>query len=167
MAGMTIDLIEREVPRLRRFARCLVRDADVADDMAQQCLLRALDICHTWPSGAHLRASLLAILHHCHVAAAQRAAPPRVVDQAEPRGASDGRAAPVTRAALRDAFMRLQEEDREILALVVVEGLDYGQAADILGVPVATVPSRLARAREALRGASGLTSILPLAQGAR
>jgi RNA polymerase sigma-70 factor, ECF subfamily len=165
MAGIMIDAIEREIPRLRRFARCLVRDADLADDMVQQCLLRALDKSHTWPSGAHLRASLLAILYGCRVAGAQRAAPPPVVNHAEP-GASDGRAVPVTRAGIRDAFMRLQEEDREILLLVVVEELDYGQAADILGIPAATVGARLARAREALRGASGLRPIPPLAQSA-
>jgi RNA polymerase sigma-70 factor, ECF subfamily len=166
MAGTMIDSIEREIPRLRRFARCLVRDADLADDMVQQCLLRALDKSHPWPSGAHLRTSLLAILHHCHVAAAQHAAPLPVVHHAEPGGASDGRAVPVTRAAIRDAFMRLGEEDREILLLVVVEELDHGQAADILDIPVATVGARLARAREALRGASGLRPIPPLAQSA-
>ena len=165
MAGRTIDSIEREIPRLRRFARCLVRDANLADDMVQQCLLRALDQFHTWPSGAHLRASLLAILHHCHGAAAHRAAP-LPVNHVQPGGAFDGRAVPVTHAAIREAFMGLQEEDREILLLVVVEELDYGQAADILGIPVATVGARLARAREALRGASGLRPIPPLAQSA-
>jgi RNA polymerase sigma-70 factor, ECF subfamily len=168
MAGMTTDLIEQEIPRLRRFARCLVHDADLADDMVQQCLMRALDAFHTWPSDADPRASLLAILHGCHLAETQRAAPPPAVNQAEAEGGLsrtyNRQAVPVTLAGIREAFMRLQEEHREILLLIVVEELDYGQTADILGIPAGTVPSRLACAREALRDAAGLRPIMPLAQ---
>jgi RNA polymerase sigma-70 factor, ECF subfamily len=170
MAAIAIDVIEQEIPRLRRFARCLVCDADLADDMVQQCLLRALDKVDTWPSDANPRAGLLAILHGCHLDQAGRAAPLPVRNRAAPTGRPpstvNGHVAPVTLAELRDAFMRLTEDDREILLLVVVEELDYGQAAGILGISVATVRSRLAGARQALRSASGSRSIMPVAHSA-
>lgn len=169
MTMIVIDLIEKEVPRLRRFARCLVCDADLADDVVQQCLVRALHHVDTWRSGANLRAGLLAILHGCHLDRARRAGSSPVANNTAPGGwppdAVNGHAAPLTLAELRDAFMRLKQEDREILLLVVVEELDYGQAAGILGIPVATVRGRLAAAREALRRASGNRPIMPVAHG--
>jgi RNA polymerase sigma-70 factor (ECF subfamily) len=54
---------------------------------------------------------------------------------------------------VRDAFLRLSEEHREVLLLVAIEGLQYEEASAILGVPLGTVRSRLSRARQALRDA--------------
>ena len=54
---------------------------------------------------------------------------------------------------VRNAFLGLSEEHREVLLLVAIEGLQYEEAAAILGVPVGTVRSRLSRARQALRQA--------------
>lgn len=169
MSGTIFDLIEEEIPRLRRFARYLVRDADRADDVVQECLVRAVDKANTWPPGTNLRAPLLAILHHCHEM--RRAGHRQVVDDAEPNGPLpgilEGQELRVTLAEIRDAFMRLKEEHREILLLVVVEDLDHQEAAGILGIPVGTVRSRLSSAREALRGASAARQGLPTAATAR
>jgi RNA polymerase sigma-70 factor (ECF subfamily) len=165
VARTTIDLIEMEIPRLRRFARYLVRDADRADDVVQECLLRAIDRVDTWQPGTNLRAWLFTILRHCHIDEVRRARHyPLVAD-----AACNGHAASipesqelrVTLGEIQDAFLRLRDEHREILLLVVVEGLDYQEAADILGVPVGTVRSRLSRARQALRGASANKPALP------
>jgi RNA polymerase sigma-70 factor (ECF subfamily) len=56
---------------------------------------------------------------------------------------------------VRDAYLRLTEEHREVLLLVAIEGLQYEEAAAILKVPLGTVRSRLSRARQALRDALG------------
>lgn len=171
MSGTIFDLIEEEIPRLRRFARYLVRDADRADDVVQECLVRAVDKASAWPPGTNLRTSLLAILHHCRADEMRRTGHRQVVDDAEPNGPLpgilEGQELRVTLAEIRDAFMRLKEEHREILLLVVVEDLDHQEAAGILGIPVGTVRSRLSSAREALRGASAARQGLPTAATAR
>jgi RNA polymerase sigma-70 factor (ECF subfamily) len=158
MASTVIDLIEKEIPRLRRYARYLVRDTDRADDVVQECLGRALDRVDTWQPGTNLRAWLFAILRNCHIDEACRARNQLVVDDADANSQSPGmpesQELQVTLGEIQDAFLRLRAEHREILLLVVVEGLDYQEAAGILGAPVGTVRSRLTRARQALRGAS-------------
>ena len=61
------DLVEREIPRLRRYARALTRDADRADDLVQDTLLRAISKSHLWQFGTDLRAWLFTIMHNQHV----------------------------------------------------------------------------------------------------
>jgi RNA polymerase sigma-70 factor (ECF subfamily) len=158
MALTIVDLIEREIPRLRRYARYLVRDADRADDVVQECLVRARDRIDTSQPGTRLRAWLFVILRNCHIDELRRARNHPVEDIAGSNDRSpaipESQDLRVTLGEIRDAFLRLKEEHREILLLVVVEGLDYQEAADILGIPVGTVRSRLSRARQALRTAS-------------
>lgn len=88
MPSMTIDLIEKEIPRLRRFARYLVRDADRADDVVQECLVRALGKLDTWQPGTNLRAWLFVILRNCHIDEVRRARHHRVVNDAGSNGRS-------------------------------------------------------------------------------
>ena len=59
--------IAEEIPALRRYARCLLRDADSADDLVQDCLERALARRHLWRRGGSLRSWLFTILHNLHV----------------------------------------------------------------------------------------------------
>src|ERR1700722_7722859 len=61
------ELLEAQIPRLRRYARALTRDAVRADDLVQSCLLRALSKAHLWQPGTDLRAWLFTILHNQHV----------------------------------------------------------------------------------------------------
>src|SRR5271163_2562697 len=61
------QLLETEIPRLRRYARALTRDASRADDMVQSCLLRAVAKQHLWQPGTDLRAWLFTILHNQNV----------------------------------------------------------------------------------------------------
>src|SRR6202050_2666580 len=56
--------IEAEIPRLRRYARALTRDAVAADDLVQDCLVRGLAKIHLWEEGTNLRAWLFTILHN-------------------------------------------------------------------------------------------------------
>src|SRR5207249_8158641 len=67
--GMTdfARLLESEIPRLRRYARALTRDAARADDLVQSCLVRAIAKEHLWQPGTDLRAWLFTILHNQNV----------------------------------------------------------------------------------------------------
>ena len=68
------DRLESEIPRLRRYARALTRDAARADDLVQSCLVRALAKRHLWQEGTDLRAWLFTILHNQHVNDIRRSA---------------------------------------------------------------------------------------------
>jgi RNA polymerase sigma-70 factor, ECF subfamily len=155
--GGTLHLIEAEIPHLRRYARYIRRELDQADDLVQECLARAIAKIHTWQPGTNLRAWLFVILRNCHIDEIRRSRQMDTVDDSvadEPSLTTP--ANQETRLVLsevRDAFLALREEHREVLLLVVIEGLPYEEAAAILGTPVGTVRSRLSRARQALRQA--------------
>lgn len=150
--------LAEEIPRLRRFARVLVKHPDIADDLVQETLLRAMAAQAQFALGTNLRAWLFTILRHARAAEARRDArspflPADTMPDAPVSGGQE------ERQAMRDlasAFRRLPAIHREALWLVVVEGLDYGEAATILGVPPGTLRSRLSRAREALRRGIGV-----------
>ena len=153
----TLQLIEAEIPHLRRYARYIRREFDQADDLVQECLARAIAKIDTWQPGTNLRAWLFAILRNCHIDEVRRSR--RMVSVDDSVAAAPSLSTPPdqeTRVALsevRSAFLALSEEHREVLLLVVIEGLPYEEAAAILGTPVGTVRSRLSRARRALRQA--------------
>src|SRR5580704_148458 len=65
--------IEREIPRLRRYARALTRSADRADDLVQETLLRAISKSHLWQTGTNIRAWLFTIMHNHYVNMVRRA----------------------------------------------------------------------------------------------
>jgi RNA polymerase sigma-70 factor (ECF subfamily) len=154
--------IEAEIPRLRRFARYLTRDADAADDLVQECLLRAVIHIDSWEPGTNLRAWLLTILRNVVLSELRRVRRSPVhsePDEARLRAAEERASATdqwepdfaIYLASVQCAFDRLSEEHREILALVALEELTYEEAASVLAIPIGTVRSRLSRARTALR----------------
>ena len=155
----TIDLIEQEIPRLRRFARYLARDIDYADDLVQECLLRAIEKIDSWTPGTNLRAWLFVILKNIFKNDLRRDGR---ITLRDPRNDAELTvavpAAQEARMALlevKEAFLTLPDEHREVLALVGIEGLKYEEVALILDVPVGTIRSRLSRARNALKDAVG------------
>ncbi|MCB1960918.1 MAG: sigma-70 family RNA polymerase sigma factor [Rhodocyclaceae bacterium] len=141
-----------EIPRLRRYARALCGDAARADDLVQDTLERALHKSAHWRGGT-LRAWLLTLMHHIFVNQwrhAQRIEYREVADLPEP----SVRAAHDDALDLRDlerGLAHLSADHREVLLLVALEELSYEDCAVVLGVPVGTVMSRLARARDRLR----------------
>jgi RNA polymerase sigma-70 factor, ECF subfamily len=153
----TVDLIEAEIPRLRRYARYLAREADRADDLVQECLMRAIAKVDSWTPGTNLRAWLFVILRNCHINEVRRGQ--RTVLMGETSIDYDVVPTPASQEAhislleVRDAYLNLSEEHREVLLLVAIEGLQYEEAAAILEIPVGTIRSRLSRARQALRDA--------------
>lgn len=147
--------LEAEIPRLRRYARALARDAARADDLVQNCLLRALAKQHLWEPGSDLRAWLFTILHNQHVNDVRRAVREgknKAIEETEPLLTVPPNAtAALLLRDLERAIARLPEEQRQAILLVGLEGLRYEEVAKILGVPIGTVRSRLSRGREALR----------------
>lgn len=166
-----LSLLEDEIPRLRRYARYLTRDAVYADDLVQECLVRAVANIDSWQPGTNLRAWLLVILKNAFRNDLRRKKREQTVSTDLPDGfgpsVAAGQEARMALLEVRDAFLDLSEEHREILLLVAVEGLQYEEAAIILDVPIGTVRSRLARARQALRQATDTDVAEPLKSSER
>lgn len=158
-----LDEMTACVPALRRYAHALTRDADRADDLVQDCLERAIRKRGLWrPSGplqAWLFRMLLNIYRNDSRSRRRRGGDHLPIDglSAEPAvpPAQPGRLA---LAEMQRAIGSLPDEQREALLLVVLEGMSYADAADILGIPQGTLMSRLGRARAALRLATGTPS---------
>jgi len=146
--------IEAEIPRLRRYARALLRDKARADDLVQDTLLRGIEKSHLWTSGTNLRAWLFTIMHNQHVNSVRRSV--RHGDHITVEKVHlPSQATQMFSVELRDverAIQRLSEEQKTTLLLVGLEGMKYEEVAQICDVPLGTVRSRLSRAREELRG---------------
>ena len=140
--------LERLIPSLRRYARGLAGDRATADDLVQDCLLRALDRERQF-RGENLAGWVFAILTNISRSKlrSDRRQPPRG-DLGEVTGTSD--ADPATRVAILAALAGLSVEQRQPLLLTAVEGFSYRETAEILKIPVGTVMSRISRARAAL-----------------
>lgn len=148
-----VRLIESEIPRLRRYARALLRDQSRADDLVQETLLRGLDKVRLFRSGTDLRAWLFTIMHNQYVNNVRRSARQGSTSVVEKMDLASPPAQP-HRLELRDldrAIQRLPGEQRTTLLLIALEGMKYQEVARICGVPVGTVRSRLNRAREGVR----------------
>ena len=144
-----------QLPVLRRYARVLTRDDTDAEDLVQDALLRAYERRGTFEAERGVRGWLLSILHNVFIdrrrsrhAEERRAG--ETLQLAE-TSAAPGQEHHVRLAQVRDAFLRLPEEQRAVLHLVAIEGLGYAEAARTLGIPQGTLMSRLSRARAALR----------------
>jgi RNA polymerase sigma-70 factor, ECF subfamily len=152
--------IEAVIPRLRRYARALVRDSVTADDLVQDCLTGALSKIHLWQEGTDLRAWLFAILHNQNINLARRAARERNHLELK-RDYLELALSPnqTARLDLRDldrAIAKLPDEQRAVLLLIGLEGMRYDEVATVLNLPVGTVRSRLSRGRKTLRILTGL-----------
>src|ERR1041384_4905433 len=164
------SLVKAEIPRLRRYARALTRDAVRADDLVQSCLVRAIAKQHLWERGTNLRAWLFTILHNQHVNDVRhsiREGSTVELDEA-PQLTTQGNAIPSLE--LRDlerAIGKLPSEQRQVILLVGLEGMAYEEVATVLDVPVGTVRSRLSRGRDQLRRLMGVEERAEADAGAR
>jgi RNA polymerase sigma-70 factor, ECF subfamily len=146
------------LPRLRRFARGLAACREEGDDLLQQACEKALARLHQFERGSHLDRWMFQIVKTTHIDRRRHAYRRRTADLTDDvvaRVPFDARieeqtAARQELARVREAVMALPDEQREVLVLVVVDGLTYQEAADIIGVPQGTVMSRLSRARQKL-----------------
>lgn len=149
-----LDLLAPEIPHLRRWARHLARDPDLADDMVQECLLRAVTHAGQWCPGSSVRAWLFAVLKNAFISdrrqAWRRMNMVTLDSYREPSVPAD-QESHMDLVEVRRAFERLNQEHQEVLFTVTMEGMAYDDAAVALDVPVGTIRSRLSRARAALK----------------
>jgi len=140
------------IPRLRRYARALVGDRSTADDLVQDTLERAWSKLHLYRHGTDLRAWLFTVMHNVHVNRLRAVRPTDPLEDDMPeltQRATQGDALVVR--DLERGIAALPLAQREVLLLVALEDLSYDETARALGIPIGTVMSRLARAREKLR----------------
>lgn len=146
------------LPRLRRLARTLAGHPNDADDLVQIALERALSRAGQWRPDARLDAWVFGILRNAWLDELRARTRGQRLFAPEEAGEAVGEAAMERRSdamSVASALARLPEEQREVVALVLVEGLSYREAAELLAVPIGTVTSRLARARVALQAFLG------------
>lgn len=145
------------LPRLRRLARALAGQVADADDLVQIVLERALARAEQWRPDAALDKWVFAIARNAWRDELRARGRTQNLFVAEEAGAmtADGSSAPAQKLALAAALAALPPDHREVVALVLVEGLSYAEAAELLEVPVGTVTSRLARARATLQAHLG------------
>jgi RNA polymerase sigma-70 factor (ECF subfamily) len=147
--------LEEQIPRLRRYARALTRDTNRADDLVQDTLVRALAKQHLYQPDTNLRAWLFTLMHNQHVNDIRRARREgNNIDVDETASMLVATTDPTASRQLREletGLAALPPEQRAAILLVGLEGLRYDEAAEILGVPIGTVRSRLSRGRDALR----------------
>ena len=148
--------IAREIPHLRRYARALLRESAEADDLVQDCIKRALARLHQWRDRDSPRQWLFTIMHNLHVDEVrkrqrQASSPALTIIDGDPLAEKPRQQLHLETKDVLAALHALPDERREALVLVGVEGFNYRDAAAILGIPVGTLTSRLARGREQLR----------------
>lgn len=147
------ELLEQEIPKLRRYARALTRDVEDADDLVQSCLVRALAKQHLWQPGTNLRAWLFTIMHNLRISDIRRSAHERdgAAAIAALRVSQSNPGECLELLDLDRAMAKLPERQRQVILLIGLEGMRYDQVAAIFAVPVGTIRSRIGRARAALR----------------
>jgi RNA polymerase sigma-70 factor, ECF subfamily len=142
------------VPRLRRFARNLTRNPHDADDVVQIALERALTKLDQWHSDARLDSWLFKIVRNAWIDEVRSRVRRDKVFLSEEAGdhvGSDTMQQETDLMSVQAAMARLPEDQLAAVSLVLVEGLPYKEAAEVLDIPIGTLTSRLARGREALQ----------------
>jgi len=153
-AADVLSGIEATLPALRRYALALLRTRQDADDLVQETLVRALKALHTRHGDGDIRAWLFAIMHNLFVSRLRRARhlPAMLaLSEAGASGQPGGQEGALRWRDMVQAINHLPIEQRMVVLLVSVEDFSYAEVAHVLGVPVGTVTSRLARGRERLR----------------
>lgn len=143
------DQLASHIPRLRRYARALTHNAAWADDLVQDTLERALGRRWLYRANSNMTAWLFTMLYRLYLNDAARSR----LSAAAPDDAPEAATSPdhAARLDMQRALARLSPEHRAVVALIGLEQLSYKEAAEILGVPIGTVMSRLMRGRERLR----------------
>lgn len=138
------------LPNLRAFANSLCRNADQADDLVQQTLLKAWDKLGSFNAGTNLKAWLFAILRNTFLSELRR----KKFEADDPTGdlqmslsSRGGQHGHMDLMDFADAFERLPVDQREALILVGAEGLSYDEAALVCGCAIGTIKSRINRGR--------------------
>ena len=150
------DLIA-QLPALRRYTIALTGSVSVAEDIVQDCIERALRQSHQLRDRDRLGAWLRSIAYNLYIDERRRSRTRGVEEDVADRADDLALSTNPTDHAQASAFLRamssLTPEHRQILLLVGLDGMNYREIANALDIPLGTVMSRLARARERLRAA--------------
>ena len=142
------------LPRLRRFARVITRNVPDADDLVQIAVEKALARAAQWRPGSRLDSWMFGIMKNAWIdeirSRRRRARVHAPFEAGEQVGDASAEARDIA-LSVEVAMARLPEEQRMAIALVLIEGLAYKDAAETLGIPIGTLTSRLARGRETLQ----------------
>lgn len=158
------------LPRLRRFALTLTGSVSDADELVQGACERVLKRGDQVRDHTRMDAWMYGVMRNLWVdeLRSRRIRRHEQIDDVPEITGDDGRATTEGKLGLeevRRALARLPEEQRTILMLVCVDGLSYKESADVLGVPLGTIMSRLSRGRQALNdllnGRSGVGKVTP------
>jgi RNA polymerase sigma factor (sigma-70 family) len=150
------DQLGALLPRLRRFAHALSRNPADADDLTQAAIERALKSRRQWEPGTRLDSWCYRIMRNLWIdtvrSQSRRAAREAPEEEGlnigeDPREAMD---ASIDLQRIMAAMARLPDEQREIVALILIEGFGYREVSEMLDLPIGTVSSRLVRGRTAL-----------------
>lgn len=150
------------LPNLRRFALSLSRKADIAEDLVQITVERAIANHASFDRSARLEPWLFRIMRNAWIDMTRRnrSAGTQVdvfeVPEALPTDPGPAIEARLMLQSVQAAMERMPEEQREVLHLVCIEEMSYAETAEILGIPRGTVMSRLSRARLALAERLGI-----------
>lgn len=153
MTGFRDELVLL-LPRLRRFALATTNSRHEAEDLLQTAVERALRHESSWQQGTRLDSWMFKIMQNLwldELRAHRRRTEP--LDEIVNLAGEDGRDSMTHQLQFEEAHAALQslpDEQRAVVALVVLDGMSYQQAANALDIPVGTVMSRLARGRAAL-----------------
>ncbi len=157
MTNGTTENVQGEIasllPRLRRFARSLTRNVHDADDVVQIAVERALTHIAQRRCDMRLDGWLFKIVRNAWIDEIRFRKRRDEVFLAEDTASAEAGGQLDDALSIRAALSRLPQEQRLAVSLVLVEGLSYQEAADVLDVPIGTLTSRLARARQALQAA--------------
>jgi RNA polymerase sigma-70 factor, ECF subfamily len=163
------DELMDHIPRLRRYARALIRNQELADDLVQDTLERALGRTGLFEAGTDLRAWLFTIMHNVFANQTRKASARALHVSVDDENIAESEfAVPAVQTRsleMRDldyALQRLPQDQREVLLLVGLEEMSYADVASTLGIPIGTVMSRLSRGRERLR--SLMAGVQPVAK---
>ena len=143
------------LPRLRRFARSITFHREDADDLVQTAVERALGRSDQWEAGTRLDSWIFRIVKNAWIDEVRSRTRRDQVFAPEEAGEHVGdnfAEAHQQRMAIQKAMSMLSDDHRVVIALVLVDGMPYKEAAEVLEIPMGTLTSRLARAREALQG---------------
>jgi RNA polymerase sigma-70 factor (ECF subfamily) len=152
------------LPRLRRFAIALAGQREAGEDLLQAGVERALARADAFEEGRRLDSWMFKIMHNLWIDSRRRSGREVQVDpSALDAMGEDGRVTVEARddlRAVREAFAALPLEQRAVMALIVLEGYSYAEAAEALDTPIGTIMSRLSRARATLTGSLQRTGIV-------
>jgi RNA polymerase sigma factor (sigma-70 family) len=150
------DQLAALLPRLRRFAHALSRDPTDADDLTQATLERALHSKAQWQPGTRLDSWCYRIMRNLWIDTARSRSRRLAREAPEEKGLNIGQdprpgiEAAVDLRRVMAAMTQLPDKQREVVALILVEGFGYREVSEMLGLPIGTVSSRLVRGRTAL-----------------